>query len=198
MILALLAAAALDPELADYAAVATGRFSSLAQHRRDARYDEVEVRVVRIWPERADGLWLYQEQAIANQSGKTREQALAAPYFQFVARVVPLRSGVLRRDNFRVRDGGRFAGARVGQLSQADLMEASCHNRIERVAPGWFTAVTESCANRYKGASWMQSLAVTTAQTHVNWDRGFDQAGHRVWGPEAGGYIFNRVDQGQP
>jgi hypothetical protein len=192
MILALLAAATLDPVLADYAVAAEGRFSSLAQHRRDPVYDEVEVRVVRIWPERTDGLWLYQEQAIVNQPGKTRQQALASPYFQFVSRIVPLRSGVLRRDNFRVRDGARFAGARIEQLAPSDLMEASCHNRIERVAPGWFTGATESCANRYKGAAWMQSLSVMTANVHVNWDRGFDQAGNRVWGPEKGGYIFER------
>lgn len=193
MILVMLAAAALDPVLADYAAAAEGRFSSLAQHRRDSAYDEVEVRVVRIWPERTDGLWLYQEQAIVNQPDKTREQALAAPYFQFVSRIVPLRSGVLRRDNFRVRDGTRFVGAQVEALTQADLAEASCHNRIERVAPGWFTGATESCANRYKGAAWMQSLSLVTGNTYVNWDRGFDLAGNRVWGPESGGYIFDRI-----
>ena len=193
MMLALFAAAALDPMLADYAEAAIGRFSSMAQHQRDAAYDEVEVRVVRIWPERTDGLWLYQEQAIVNQPGRSREQALAAPYFQFVSRIAPLRAGVLRRDNFRVRDGGRFAGARVEALTPSDLMEASCHNRVERIAPRWFTGTTESCAHRYKGAAWMQSLSVMTGNTYVNWDRGFDLAGNRVWGPEAGGYIFDRI-----
>jgi hypothetical protein len=102
MTLLLLAMATLDPQLEEYAAVATGRFSSVAQHRRDARYDEVEARVVRIWPDREDGLWLYQEQAIVNRPGMTRLQALATPYFQFVARIVPLKRGSFRRDNFRL------------------------------------------------------------------------------------------------
>lgn len=193
MILALLAAAALDPMLADYAQAAIGHFSSAAQHRRDPAYDEVEVRVVRIWPERTDGLWLYQEQAIVNQPGKSRDQALAAPYFQFVAHVVTLKAGSIRRDNFRVRDAGRFTGARVEALAQADLMEASCHNRIDRIASGWFVGTTESCVNRYKGAAWMLSLSVLTARTYVNWDRGFDASGTRIWGPAQGGYIFDRL-----
>jgi len=197
MLLTLIAAAMLqppvDPVLADYEATVTGRFSSAAQHRRDRSYDEVEARIVRIWPERTDGLWLYQEQAIVNAPGMTREQALARPYFQFVARIVPLEGGVLRRDNFRVREPGRFVGANVGALQHGDLMEASCHNRIERVSAGWYLGRTESCANRYRGAVFMESRSVSTRDAYVNWDRGFDAQGRRLWGPEAGGYVFDRI-----
>jgi hypothetical protein len=196
MILAVLAAAALDLGLEDYAATAAGVFSSIRQHQSDPAYDEVQVRVVRIWPERDDALWLYQEQAIANQPGKTREQALASPYFQFVARVVPLGDGTYRRDNYRVKDPGRFAGANVQTLTGTDLMEASCHNRIERIARDWYVARTESCANRYKGAAAMQSRSIVTRNAYVNWDRGFDLDGRPVWGPKEGGYVFER--QGAP
>jgi len=192
--LALLAAALLDPALADYAATVTGTFSSAAQHRADPRYDEVEARIVRIWPERTDGLWLYQEQAIIT-GPTTPEAGRAKPYFQFVARVVPIGNGLLRRDNFRVKDGARFASARVAALAEADLAPASCHNRIERVTAGWYLGRTESCANGYKGAVSMQSLSVSTRSTYVNWDRGFDAAGQRVWGPETGGYVFDRIER---
>lgn len=198
--LILLAAAAAhpDPTLAEYAAAAPGAFSSEAQHRADPRYDWVEARVVRIWPERTDGVWLYQEQAIVNQPGLTPQAARARPYFQFVARVAPLASGLLRRDNFRVLDGAKWLGLvpgdrRIAALGLADLAPASCHNRIEKVAIGVFQGRTESCANTYKGAAWMQSLSVSTPEMYVNWDRGFDAAGNRVWGPEAGGYVFRRT-----
>ncbi|MFA9200856.1 MAG: chromophore lyase CpcT/CpeT [Cypionkella sp.] len=201
--LSLLAAAAIaatpaEPEVAEYISSAVGTFSSEAQHRADPRYDWVEARVVRIWPERTDGVWLYQEQAIVNQSGLAPEAARARPYFQFVARVTPLAPGVLRRDNFRVLDGARWlrlapGDPRAGALSPADLAPASCHNRIEKVAIGVFQGRTESCANGYKGAASMQSLSVATPEMYVNWDRGFDRAGTRVWGPEAGGYVFRRV-----
>ena len=186
-------AAALD----DYAAISTGRFSSEAQHARDPGYDWAEARVVRIWPERNDGVWLYQEQAIVNTPGLTPEQARARPYFQFVARVTQQLPGVLRRDNYRVLDGAKWLGMgdgdpRLARLSPADLAPASCHNRLERVAEGVYTGRTESCANAYKGAAWMQSLSVATRDMYVNWDRGFDAQGSRVWGPERGGYVFLR------
>lgn len=193
MLLLIAAAATLDPALDAYAQTVTGRFSSAAQHARDPAYDEVEARIVRIWPERTDGLWLYQEQAVLTREGMSREEARAKPYFQFVARVVMLQPGVFRRDNFRVRDGARFAGGKIAALAQTDLMEASCHNRIELVAAGTYVGRTESCANAYRGAQWMQSLSVATPASYVNWDRGFDGAGKRIWGPEAGGYVFDRV-----
>ena len=194
MLVLIAAAAGLDPALIDYARTVTGRFSSVAQHRRDPRYDEVEARIVRIWPERTDALWLYQEQAVLIGAASP-EAGRAKPYFQFVARVVPIGQGLFRRDNYRVRDGARFGGARVGGLTEADLAPASCHNRIERVSAGWYLGRTESCANGYKGATWMQSLSAASRTTYVNWDRGFDDAGRRVWGPEEGGYVFDRVDE---
>jgi hypothetical protein len=196
--LILLAAVAAEPGLAeDYARAAEGAFSSEAQHRADPRYDWVEARVVRIWPERTDGVWLYQEQAIVSAPGLSPMAARAKPYFQFVARVTQIGSGVLRRDNFRVKDGAAWLGLtaadpRLARLSQADLAPPSCHNRVEKVSSGVFTGRTESCANSYKGAAWMQSLSVTMADVHVNWDRGFDLEGNRVWGPAAGGYVFRR------
>jgi hypothetical protein len=195
--LAATALAAANAALDDYSTIAVGRFSSEAQHASDPAYDWAEARVIRIWPERTDGVWLYQEQAIVNAAGLTPDQARARPYFQFVARVTQQLPGVLRRDNFRVLDGAKWLGLRGGdprlaRLSPADLAPASCHNRMERVAQGVYTGRTESCANAYKGAAWMQSLSVATRDMYVNWDRGFDAQGKRVWGPEAGGYVFLR------
>ncbi len=183
---------------AAYGDQVTGRFSSAAQHAADPRYDVVEARIVRIWPDRTDGIWLYQEQAIINQDGRTPEQARARPYFQFVARIAPLANGVLRRDNFRVLDGGKWVGmtaddARLAALGAADLAEASCHNRIELVSRGHWVSQTESCANAYRGAAYMTSRSLTTPDRFVNWDRGFTADGQHVWGPRAGGYIFDRV-----
>ncbi len=186
--------------LADaYAAAVIGRFSSAAQHAADPRYDVVEARISRIWPERTDGIWLYQEQAIVNQPGMTGDQARQRPYFQFVARIAPLENGVLRRDNYRVADGAKWRGmtsgdARLASLTPADLAPPSCHNRIELVSRGHFVSQTESCANAYRGAAMMVSRSLTTPTRFVNWDRGLAADGAHVWGPRAGGYIFERVE----
>ena len=198
--LALLAAAtAPDAALGeDYAAAAIGHFSSEAQHAEDPRYDWAEARIVRIWPARTDGVWLYHEQTIVNTPGLLPAEARRRPYFQFVARVTPIGPGLLRRDNFRVLDKAKWLGvttadARLAALSPTDLAAPSCHNRMEQVALGVWSGRTESCTNAYKGAAWMQSLSVTTHSAHINWDRGFDAAKTRVWGPAAGGYKFLRV-----
>lgn len=181
-----------------YAAHVAGTYSSVAQHRADPRYDEVEARVIRIWPERTDGVWLYQEQAIINQPGLDRETARARPYFQFVARVTMLSDGILRRDNFRVRDRARWVGmttgdTRLAALGPADLEPASCHNRIEFIAAGHWSSRTESCTNSYRGAAFMESRSISTPAGFINWDRGFTASGEHVWGPRWGGYVFDRV-----
>lgn len=181
-----------------YAANVVGTYSSAAQHRADPAYDEVEARIVRIWPDRTDGVWLYQEQAIITQDGLTPEQARTRPYFQFVARVTPIGNGLIRRDNFRVIARERWTGisegdARLATLGPADLAPASCHNRIELVSPGYWIGRTESCNNSYRGAASMESRSVSTPTGFVNWDRGFALDGSHVWGPRGGGYVFDRV-----
>lgn len=194
-----LQAAPVEVSLAEtYAANVVGSFSSVAQHRADARYDEVEARIIRIWPERTDGVWLYQEQAIITVPGVEPATARARPYFQFVGRIVPLGNGLLRRDNYRVSAGAQWAGMSAGDprlaaLSPTDLAPASCHNLIELVSPGHWIGRTESCANAYRGATYMRSISLATPDRYVNWDRGFAADGSHIWGPRWGGYVFDRM-----
>ena len=61
------------------------------------------------------------------------------------------------------------------------------------MAAGHWIGRTESCANNYKGAAFMQSLSIAEHDLYANWDRGFDAAGNRVWGPANGGYVFRRL-----
>jgi hypothetical protein len=197
-VLMLLAGRAQAGPLEDYAAAAIGMFSTQAQHEADARYDEVEARIVRIWPERTDGLWLYQEQAVLTRVGMSREAARSAPYFQRIGHVRVREDGLLVRDNYPLVEAGRFVGLGAAGYAgpvpaPADLGPAGCANIIQPIAAGHFVARTENCANSYRGAVSMLSLAITTPDTYANWDRGFDGAGQRVWGPESGGYVFRRV-----
>jgi len=178
-----------DPALEEYARIAPGSYTTAAQAARDDRYDTVEAEVVRIWPERTDGVWLYQEQAIINRKDLTPAQAKAQPYFQRVARVHREKDGRLRRDNHVITNAKAFTG-KPATLRFEHLGPAGCHNLLERVAEGHWTARTENCANSYKGAAEMRSVSVQTADTYANWDRGFSADGKHVWGPTDGGYIF--------
>lgn len=189
------APAPLDPLLTDYARHATGRFSSAAQHARDPAYDIVEARIVRIWPERTDGLWLYQEQTILTGP----QAAPGRPNFQRVAHVRVLPDGTVRRDNYALKDPARFIGlgrpdGAVPAPTPDDLGPAGCHNILGFVSPGFWTGRVEACASSWRGAVSMASLSILTPRQFVNWDRGLDEAGGHVWGPRDGGYVFDRLD----
>jgi hypothetical protein len=185
-----------DETLLDYEATAAGSFSSAGQSAQDARYDVVEAVVVRIWNERKDGLWLYQEQAIVGGKGVPTPASKDKPYFQRVSHIYRLPGGELRRDNYVLKEPARFVGLgrhpAVAAPMQQDLGPAGCHNLIQRVARGHFISRTEGCRNGYKGAATMSSIAISTPDRYINWDRGFDASGKRIWGPEAGGYVFDR------
>jgi hypothetical protein len=156
----------------------------------------VEAEVVRIWPGRTDGIWFYQEQAIIGGAGAPPNASKTRPYFQRVGQVRRLPDGSIRRDNYVLKDPARFVGlgrvAGVAKPKFEDLGPAGCHNIIERVTKGHYVGRTDGCRNSYKGAVKMTSIAITAPDRYINWDRGFDPAGKRLWGPEAGGYIFDK------
>jgi hypothetical protein len=186
--------AALEQRIADYARHAIGQFSSAAQHARDPVYALVEARIVRIWPERTDGLWLYQEQTILAGAGA----APGKPYFQRVGHVHVHADGRIRRDNYPLREPARFIGlgradGDARRLEPADLGPAGCHNHLDFVSPGFWIGRTEDCANDWRGAVRMEGLSILTPSQFVNWDRGLDSKGGHVWGPRAGGYVFDRL-----
>ena len=65
----------------------TGSFSSEAQAAADPDYFDIRLQMVPIWPDRADGAWLYVEQAAAS--------SLDQPYRQRVYRLSAEADGVL-------------------------------------------------------------------------------------------------------
>lgn len=189
--------AGISPLVETYAGAVIGRFSSAAQHRADPRYAEVEGAIVRIWPERSDGIWIYQEQAILSGAAD-REAARRKPYFQRVGRLYDRGDGTIGRETFAIREPSRFVG--LGQpgyagpsISPADLGEGGCPLVVEAAGHGFFTGSSGRCPNSHRGASFMRSVSVVAGDRFVNWDRGFDAEGRLVWGPDSGGYVFDRL-----
>ena len=52
----------------------TGSFSSEEQARSDADFYDIRLQMVRVWPERQDGCWLYVEQAAADSLDRPYRQ----------------------------------------------------------------------------------------------------------------------------
>ena len=50
-----------------------------------------------------------------------------------------------------------------------------------------------SCPNQWGGASYVTSTIGIGEEQIVSFNRGWDDTGKQVWGPEEGGYILERL-----
>lgn len=166
-----------------------GSYTSAAQAKEDSGYFNIELEMVRIWPKRKDGAWLYVEQAAAESKAK--------PYRQRVYRLTEVNDSTFRSEIFTIRHGERFFGAYkdfalLAQLhpDSIDVMEG-CAITLRR-HKGIYSGSTNGrdCPNSRNGAAYATSEVTIRSDRMVSWDRGYDASGRQVWGAEKGGYVF--------
>jgi len=182
----------------EFAQIALGSWSSRAQSA-DPAYDWVESETVRVLTDRADGVWLYQENAVLAASPDASPVAGAKdqPYFQVVIQLQALGDGEVHTTTYRLDTAQARVGAKGLWRDPSRVFDpdwigtVACMGHMSRVSEGfWQGAVI--CPNGYKGGVKVDSRSIRTPDAYVNWDRGFDLSGRQVWGPASGGYIFNR------
>lgn len=175
-----------------------GSFSSAEQAIEDPEFRDIRLEMVRIWPERDDGPWIYIEQAAA--------ESLERPYRQRVYRLVasedPARpAGTIESRVFELPgDPLLFAGAwreplRFRTIEPKDLIPRDgCTVYLERGEDGsWFGGTDpESCPSSLRGARYATSEIDIVEDALRTWDRGFDAEGRQVWGAVKGPYVFRR------
>lgn len=182
----------------------TGAFSSEAQSKADGEYRHIVLHMAPIWTERADGPWLYVEQALGPKDGRQ-----FAPYRQRVYRlVVETRGGAkaVRSDVYTLpgdreavvknfagawKDPGKLAGLTPDKL----VLREGCSLVLTRGADGTFVGATgeKSCPSELQGAAYATSQAHIRPDGMLTWDRGFDKEGNQVWGATKGGYRFDKL-----
>jgi hypothetical protein len=186
-------------DLDDVCRLLSGVFSSEAQARRDTSFFDIRLRMAPIWTARADGRWLYVEQATA--------AAQARPYRQRVYRVTgPDAGGALRSEVFALPGPRRFAGAwrreePLRELTPDSLLaREGCAVVLRRAADGTFAGGTEGhgCASDLRGAAHATSEVTVGPGGLVSWDRGFAADGTQAWGATQGGYVFAREPDDAP
>ncbi len=170
----------------------TGSFNSTAQHEADPdNYYDIRLHMVPIWPERADGPWLYVEQAAASR--------LDQPYRQRVYRLAAREDGRFESIVYTLPDPPlKYAGAWKKEIPLADLtpddltLREGCSLILERQDDGSFVGSTvgTDCESTLRGAAFAISEATITPHCLISWDRGYDKNGKQVWGATAGGYAF--------
>jgi hypothetical protein len=171
----------------------SGSFSSAAQAAADSAYYDIRLEMVRIWPERTDGHWMYIEQAMAGHTD--------APYRQRVYRVTRVEEDLLKSEVFTLADPEKHVGVWAAddplrELTPDDLeLRGGCAVFLRRDPsdePGEFMGGTigRGCVSGLRGAAYATSEVVVGPDRIESWDRGFDAEGEQVWGAEKGPYVF--------
>jgi hypothetical protein len=183
-----------DPELDLLVDWMTGAFSSQAQAEVDPSFFDIRLHMVRIWPERADGCWLYVEQAAADSMG--------SPYRQRVYHVTRKDADTLVSAVYELEEPLQYAGVwkeadPLSQLSPDALKErqgAAIYLKMQ--ADGTFAGSTDGkkCVSNFRGAAYATSHVKISRTQVYSWDRGFDAKDKQVWGAVKGGYVFLKLE----
>lgn len=168
----------------------TGSFSSAAQSvDQPEDYFDIRLYMVPIWTDRADGPWLYVEQAAATN--------LARPYRQRVYHLVGTDLGVRSEVYTLPGDALKYAGfhATPEGFSAFGPDELTLRHgcSIQLVDQGdTYTGATlgNGCASTLGGAAYATSEVSIAPEVITSWDRGFDSEGKQAWGAVKGPYIF--------
>lgn len=186
--------APLDADLERLATYMTGEFSSEAQAKADAEYRDIRLTMARIWADRADGPWLYVEQAMASAPDR--------PYRQRVYRLEHAGADLFQSRVFALKEPAKAVGAGADPTRLAgvtpETLEAlpGCTVVLRRIDAATFRGSTlgSACENAFGKAVYATSEVTITASSIRSWDRGYDAKAEQVWGATKGGYEFLRLD----
>lgn len=176
----------------------TGSFSSAAQAAADTNYFDIRLRMARIWTDRADGPWLYVEQATASAQDR--------PYRQRVYHLVAAADGSFHSEVHALPGPRRFAGAwreerPLRALTPDSLLaREGCAVVLRRATDDRFAGATvgHGCASDLRGAAYATSEVTIGPDRIESWDRGYAADGTQAWGATAGGYVFIREPADAP
>lgn len=187
------------PRLADWM---TGSFSSADQAAADTAFLDIRVQMVPIWPQLSSAIYIYVEQARADQ--------LDLPYRQRVYRLTQINDSTLSSQVFELKDRTKAIGAwrkfadgkvntglqYLNSLTPDELQARDgCTIYLHPEGDSAFVGSTQAqnCISNLRGASYATSEVRLTKDYMYTWDRGFDSTGTQVWGATKGGYMFRKV-----
>jgi len=181
------------------AAWMTGDFDSYEQSQQQPAYYNITLRMKRIWPDKADGYWMYIEQAMAGST----------PYRQRVYRVVMADETTVGSEVYEFLNPSDEAGAvgawadpdPLGDLTPDDFeLRDGCTVYMTRQDIDTFIGGTEGkdCESDLNGATYATSEVTLTIDQMRSWDRGYNADDQQVWGATAGPYIFDKHQNFDP
>ncbi|MEM8883366.1 MAG: chromophore lyase CpcT/CpeT [Planctomycetota bacterium] len=183
-------------DVAELRAWMTGTFSSEAQSKQDPEnFFPIRLVMLPIWTDRADGPWLYVEQATTAKPER--------PYRQRVYRLVRQDDGVIRSEVYALpgdplAHAGRWDLPDVtpGQLK----LRTGCSIFLTRQADGSYVGSTrgKGCESSIGDAAYATSEVTITAGLLTSWDRGWTEDDVQAWGATEGAYRFVKLSSARP
>lgn len=179
------------------AATMAGSYTSAEQAAADTNYYDIELELVRIWPERKDGAWFYVEQATAKAKDK--------PYRQRVYHLQQVNENTFTSDVLAISNGEKYFGAYndaalLAQVSPDSVaMLNGCTITLTHKGENYVGSTNErDCSNAWGKSTYATSEVTISPGLMESWDRGYNDAGEQVWGAENGGYRFIKISEPVP
>ncbi len=174
----------------------TGRFSSQKQSEEPGSlYFDIRLFIHRIWEERTDGVWMYLEQA--------RVDTMTAPYRQRVYHFFVNDEGQYQNRNYEFKNPAPFTNPWENNMEDFKglapeeilVVVEGCDVYMEKVGDHFEGGTHEKdCKSTYNGAVYATSEFTLSSTKMESWDKGFDANDKQVFGPTAGPYIFDKIE----
>jgi CpeT protein len=183
-----------DADLLEVRDLMTGFFSTEAQSIEDTSYFHIRLCMHPVWEERKDGYWLYVEQAAFANLNRPYRQRVYHLFLTDDAQSIVSR--VYEIDNPAPFVGSCNSASLLTNLMHENLISRpGCELFLNRTVDLAFSGSTPegTCLSSWRGASWVSSDVTITTEGLTSWDRGWDAENNLIWGPENGGYRFEKI-----
>lgn len=169
-----------------------GTFTSQAQHAADTTYGNDTIHCKRIWHDRSDGAWFYQEYIDGNASQR--------PAIQQVYNIRRIEQGMIELAIYRMKRPEPFIGGwkdttLLAALLPGDLVKRRGCEIFLQADYGQYIGKTMgmACAGNVRGVRYTTTDLSVKHDRLSLWERGYDAANEQVTGGTAGPQIFLRI-----
>ena len=172
-------------------AIMQGTYSSEKQSITDKEYFNISLRMIPIWKEK--GNYLYVEQAMFEKQEspyRVRIYKVSQRNDEFVSEIYTLK-------NEKEWIGKWKTPEAFASLSESDIeLKPGCEVILKKQPDGTFIGQTgeKTCPSELRGASYASSKVTVTPTQILSWEQGFDKEGKQVWGAVKGGYVFDKIN----
>jgi len=166
-----------------------GYYSSELQSKSDTSFFDIRLKILPIWVDKTDAIWMYVEQAMSGKEDK--------PYRQRVYRLTETSKGNFESAVFTLKSPLRFVGnlEMVNKLTPDSLiLREGCAVLLKKVGKKKYLGATEyrKCSSDLRNATYATSEVTLTSKLLASWDRGYDSNDKQVWGAIKSGYLFRK------